>query len=699
MRKVLFGGDYNPEQWPKDVWETDTALFDEAHIDTVSVGIFMWGLIQKSEKEYDFTLMDEIMEHLYRTKRNVCLGTATAAHPAWMAKKYPDILRVDFEGRKRRFGQRHNSCPNSPTYQKFAPLMARKMAERYGHLDNIVAWHVNNEYGGICYSDESAEAFRIWLRNKYGSLEALNDAWYTSFWSHTFYDWDEIVPPNALSEHLGREKVTAFQGITLDYMRFNSDSLLANFITEKNELKAITPSIPVTTNMMGLFKPLNYFDWAPHLDFISWDNYPPDMQSEARMALTHDLMRGLKKGQSFWLMEQTPNVTACRDVNPIKRPGVNRLWSYQALAHGSDTVLYFQMRQSKGACEKYHGAIINHGSRNDTRVFKECKQIGAELNELGDAFTGGQTEAKCALLFDWDSWWAIEMSDGPSRYINYQQTIIAYYQALYQQKIAVDIVSADDSFEGYDIVVAPLYHMVKSNAHQALASFVARGGTLVTTYLSGLVDENNQAVLMDYPGHLKKMLGIWVEETDSLEEKHYNSMVVNQGYPFFTQASYPCNLLFDVIHPETAEVVAAYGSDYYQGTPVVTRNAYGKGEAWYIGSQADDKFLNDLFASICKHHQLHPLIAVSENVELASRKKGDWTYTFVLNHGNHREQMVMPLDAEELLSKCEYQAGDMVALRAKDVMILRWERRRPSGSRTPSRTNRIGQNTEKKQTH
>lgn len=670
MEKVLFGGDYNPEQWPKDVWETDAGLFAEAHIDTVSVGIFMWALIQKSEEHYDFTLMDEIMEHLYRTKRNVCLGTTTAAHPAWMAKKYPDILRVDFEGRKRRYGQRHNSCPNSPTYQKFAPLMARKMAERYGHLDNIVAWHVNNEYGGICYSDESAKAFRVWLRKKYRTIEALNEAWYTSFWSHTFYDWDEIFPPNALSEHLGSENITAFQGITLDYMRFNSDSLLRNFIAEKNELKAVTPDIPVTTNFMGMFKPLNYFDWAPHLDFISWDNYPPNMHSEARMALTHDLMRGLKKGQSFWLMEQTPSATACRTVNPIKRPGVNRLWSYQALAHGSDTVLYFQMRQSKGACEKYHGAIINHAGRNDTRVFKECAQIGKELEKLGGAFVNATTEARCALLFDWDSWWAIEMSDGPSRLTNYQQTMVAYYEAMHKQKVNIDVISAKDSFASYDVVVAPLFHMVTDEAHKALESFVQGGGILVTTYLSGLVDENDQAVLMDYPGLLKQMLGIWVEETDALELDRWNEMVIKAGEPF-TQTAYPCNHLFDVIHAETAEVVAEYGSDYYAGMPVVTRNLYGDGEAWYIGSQADPKFLEELFVHLFDKRMIKPTITVPEAVEVASRQKEGWTFTFLLNHSGSEQSFVVPYQAEALLDNRILQEGDEVTLPGKDVMVLK----------------------------
>ena len=369
--KVPFGGDYNPEQWPEEVWDQDYRLFDAARIDTVTLGVFDWAMIQPAADVYDFTILDRIVARAAAEGRGICLATGTGAHPAWLARAYPEVTRTDFEGRKHRFGQRHNACPSSPAFRRFATELARRIARRYADTPAVVAWHVGNEYGGACYCDRCAEAFRDWLRARYTTLAALNAAWYTRFWSHTFTAWDEIEPPSALTEHWRGPDHTAFQGITLDYLRFMSDALLGGFLAEKAAIRESSPDTPVTTNFMGMYRPIDYHRWAPHLDFASWDNYPPDDTSPAWMALAHDLIRGLKDGQPFWLMEQTPSVTACRDVNPLKRPGVMRLWSWQAVAHGADSVLFFQLRASRGACEKYHGAVIGHAGRRDTRVFRE----------------------------------------------------------------------------------------------------------------------------------------------------------------------------------------------------------------------------------------------------------------------------------------------------------------------------------------
>ncbi|WP_416904916.1 beta-galactosidase [Micromonospora echinospora] len=346
--KVSFGGDYNPEQWPQDVWKQDYQLFDLARIDTVTLGVFDWALIQPAPDVYDFALLDRIVDRAATEGRMICLATGTGAHPAWLARAHPEVCRTDFEGRRHRYGQRHNSCPSSPVFRRLSAELARRVARRYAGNPAVVAWHVGNEYGGACYCDLCAAAFRGWLRDRYGSLDALNAAWYTTFWSHTFTDWAEIEPPSALTEHWRGPDHTAFQGITLDYLRFTSDAMLTNFRDEKAAIRESSPDLPVTTNFMGMYRPLDYHRWAPHLDFVSWDNYPPDDTSAARTAFAHDLMRGLKDGQPFWLMEQTPSVTACRDVNPLKRPGVLRLWSWQAVAHGADAVLFFQLRASRG---------------------------------------------------------------------------------------------------------------------------------------------------------------------------------------------------------------------------------------------------------------------------------------------------------------------------------------------------------------
>ena len=444
INKVLYGGDYNPEQWPEEIWEEDMRLFKLAGIDEVTLIVFSWAALQPSEDTYNFEKLDKIMDLVEANGLKVFLATSTAAHPAWMAKRHPDILRTEFSGMKRKFGSRHNSCQNSPTYQKYSVLLAKKLAERYGERECVIGWHICNEYGGECYCENCEKQFRVWLKKKYGTIEEVNKAWDTSFWGHTFYDWDEIVLPNMLSEHFEPDRTT-FQGISLDYRRFNSEGMLKCYQAEAAAIRSVVPDAKITTNLMGFYKPLDYQMWAKSMDFISWDNYPANEDPYSRIAMNHDLMRGIKGGQPFVLMEQTPSVTNWLAYNALKRPGVMRLWSYQAMAHGADAVLFFQMRRSIGACEKYHGAVIDHVGTENTRVFREISQLGKELQQLGDKTLGARSRAKAAILVDWDNWWAIEYSAGPSRDLKYLDEVFLYYRALEEQNYAVDIIGVEES--------------------------------------------------------------------------------------------------------------------------------------------------------------------------------------------------------------------------------------------------------------
>lgn len=444
INKVLYGGDYNPEQWPEEIWEEDMRLFKLAGIDEVTLNVFSWAALQPSEDTYNFEKLDKIMDLVEANGLKVFLATSTAAHPAWMAKRHPDILRTEFSGMKRKFGSRHNSCQNSPTYQKYSVLLAKKLAERYGERECVIGWHICNEYGGECYCENCEKQFRVWLKKKYGTIEEVNKAWDTSFWGHTFYDWDEIVLPNMLSEHFEPDRTT-FQGISLDYRRFNSEGMLKCYQAEAAAIRSVVPDAKITTNLMGFYKPLDYQMWAKSMDFISWDNYPANEDPYSRIAMNHDLMRGIKGGQPFVLMEQTPSVTNWLAYNALKRPGVMRLWSYQAMAHGADAVLFFQMRRSIGACEKYHGAVIDHVGTENTRVFREISQLGKELQQLGDKTLGARSRAKAAILVDWDNWWAIEYSAGPSRDLKYLDEVFLYYRALEEQNYAVDIIGVEES--------------------------------------------------------------------------------------------------------------------------------------------------------------------------------------------------------------------------------------------------------------
>ncbi len=652
LPKVFYGGDYNPDQWPRDIWDEDVRLFKLASIDIATLPVFSWAHLQPDETRYDFEWLDEILDLLAKNGVYACMATSTAAHPAWMARRHPDVLRVDFHGRKRKYGIRHNSCPNSPSYRHYARELAKALATRYKDHPSLVIWHVSNEFSGACYCENCAAAFRAWLQKRYGSLDEVNERWCTRFWSHTFYDWEEIVPPNTLSEHLSErdQTRTAFQGISLDYSRFMSDSILECYLLERDVLKEVTPDVPVTTNLMGHFKPLDYFAWAPHLDVISWDSYPPMQVKPWEIALRHDLMRGLKEGQPFMLMEQTPSQQNWQQYNSLKRPGVLRLWSYQAMAHGADAIMYFQLRRSRGACEKWHGAVISHAGHENTRVFREVSELGRELKDLGDSVLDGRIEAEVAMLFDWENWWAVEYSSGPTQDLKYLPQIYKYYGALWRAGIPVDFVGPAFDLSKYKVFIAPLVYLLQPGFAEKVERFVQAGGTFVTTVYSGMVNENDRAVLGGYPGPLRKVLGIWAEEFDAVPPDLRNEIVMASALGGL-QGSYECGLLHGLVHTEGAEAVAAFGKDFYAGMPAVTRNPFGKGAAWYIATDPETKFVEGLMAHLCAEHGIEPVVAPTDGVEVTQRTNGAKTLTFVLNHNADPVQVdLTPVAGRELLS-------------------------------------------------
>jgi len=662
VKKMLYGGDYNPEQWDEAVWEEDMRMFRLAGIDCVTLNVFSWAALQSDEVTYHFERLDKIMELVRKNNLKVVMATSTAAHPAWMAKKYPEVLRTEFNGMKRKFGSRHNSCPNSPVYQKYSVALARKLAERYGTYDNIVTWHISNEYGGECYCENCEKAFRVWLKEKYGSIEALNKAWNTSFWGHTFYDWDEIVVPNLQSEHFAQDRTT-FQGISLDYRRFNSDSILHNYLGEYEAVKAVTPHIPVTTNLMGFYKALDYQKWAGYMDVVSWDNYPDPTDPPALVAMRHDLMRGLKQGAPFMLMEQTPSVTNWQSYNLLKRPGDMRLISYQAVAHGADTVMFFQMRRSIGACEKFHGAVIDHVGTENTRVFREVSQLGEELKQLGDTTLDSRTPSKVAMLVDWDNWWALEYSAGPSCDLKYMDELANYYTALYDNNISVDIISAQDPLDDYKVVIAPVMYMTKPGADEKIRKFVSEGGTFVTTFLSGLVDEHDLVITGGYPGKLRDILGIWVEETDALPSYMKNSFSWNEK-------SYDCGLICDIMHMENAQALASYDKDFYEGTPVLSRNEFGKGHAYYVATRAGQDFYADFLKKVLEEQGVEPVFKPCKGVEITLRRKEETNFLFFLNHNPQETVLIAEKPGTDLLTGKEYRPGDEIVLQTKGVVLF-----------------------------
>lgn len=627
------GGDYNPEQWSRDVWQEDFRLMKEAGVTVATVGVFSWVTLQPSEHEFHFEWLDDVINGLWENGIHVVLATPSAAQPAWMSEAYPEILRANPSGIRNEQGGRVNYCPNSPDYRRFSGDMARRLAERYQNHPAIVLWHISNEYNDWCYCDTCAEAFREWLKAKYTTLDALNHAWWTVFWSHTYTDWSQIKPPRTGSEQLTH-------GLNVDYFRFMTESNIACYNNERDIIRQFTPNIPITTNMMGSYKPLDYRRWANEVDVISWDCYPQPNQSAGEIAFMHDTMRGLKDGQPFLLLEQTPSSQNWQAVNALKRPGVMRLWSYLAVAHGADSVMYFQWRRGRGGCEKFHGAIIEHAGRTDTRVFREVSELGAELQKLGDKIVGASSDARVGIVFDWDNWHAIDNAIGPVRDKRYYETVSKHYQPFYERNVAVDVLFHDSDFSQYDIIVVPMLYMVKPGFKEAIEAFVQGGGSLVCTYFSGVVDETDLAFENGYPGPLSKVLGIWVEEIDALYEGQTNSIMMNDG-----SGIYQCGHLADLLHTEGAQTLATYGSDFYKGMPVLTKNQFGKGAAYYIASDPEMPFLETFYGQLIDQYGLCSWESPS-GVEVTQRFKDGKAITFIMNHN--------PTDASIELGNTNY---------------------------------------------
>ncbi|HEX7064387.1 MAG TPA: beta-galactosidase, partial [Bacillales bacterium] len=413
---------------------------------------------------------------------------------------------------------------------------------------------------------------------------------------------------------------------------------------------------------------LDYFKWAEHLDVVSWDNYPSNDAPISETAMKHDLMRGLKEGQPFMLMEQTPSQQNWQPYNGLKRPGVMRLWSYQAVARGADTVMFFQLRRSIGACEKFHGAVIEHAGHENTRVFRECAQLGAELNKLGDCLLGSRIDAKVAIVFDWDNWWAIELSSGPSIDLKYVNEISKYYRAFYDLNIQVDIIGVQDDLEKYEVVIAPVLYMVKSGYADKIERFVENGGTFLTTFFSGIVNEKDLVVTGGYPGELRGVLGIWAEEIDALPPNKNNEIVMREQLGEL-HGTYQCGLLCDLIHSEGAEVLATYGKDFYKDRPVFTKNRYGHGEAFYMASSPESEFLTQLTGWLCREKGITPVMETPLGVEATRRVKDGKSYTFLLNHTEEPQSVhTGPNKFKDLLS--DEVIIESAPIPPKGVMIL-----------------------------
>ncbi|MFW5961956.1 MAG: beta-galactosidase [bacterium] len=675
INKMLHGADYNPDQWlhRPDILEEDIRLMKKANCNVMSLGIFAWAALEPEEGHFQFTWLDQVIDNLYQNEINVILATPSGARPDWLAAKYPEVLRVNADRSKNLFGERHNHCYTSPVYREKVKIINRKLAERYGKHPAVIMWHISNEYGGECHCDLCQADFRSWLKDKYGDLETLNQAWWSNFWSHTYTNWDNIESP-------APQGMQSNHGLALDWKRFVTEQTLAFYKNEVEPLKEITPELPLTTNFMYKYDGLDYSKFTEDVDVISWDSYPSwhseqesDPERAADVAFIHDYFRSLKDGKPFLLMESTPSKTNWQPVAKLKRPGMHKLSSLQAVAHGSDSVQYFQWRKSRGGSEKFHGAVIDHAGHENTRVFNDVKDLGEDLKQL-DEIVGTAVEAEVAVIFDTENRWAINEASGPRQEKrNYVETCINHYQTFWEEGISVDVIDQTKDFSKYKLILAPMLYLLKDGTAAKLKTFVKNGGTVVSTYWSGIVNETDLCFAGGFPGQLKDLFGIWSEELDVLYNADQNMVVFKDNNQLNLSGQYQAKIFCDLIHLEGAEPLAEYQSDFYAGRPALTLNNYGQGRAYYITSRNEQQFKRDFYSALIKQLDLNRVLETElpAGVTAQKRSDGENDFIFLMNFNNYGIEVELKKNYDFLLK--EKAAVEKLNLKNYGVVILKSE--------------------------
>lgn len=633
QKQILYGGDYNPEQWldTPEILEQDIAYMKEAGINTVTLGVFSWAMLEPSEGNYQIDWLERIVGRLYKEGIATILGTPSGARPKWMSDAYPEVLRTEADRRRNLFGGRHNHCFTSPVYREKVRQINLVLGSRFSSNPAVKMWHISNEFSGECHCSLCQTAFRDWLRKKYKTIEELNQSWCTAFWSHLYTSFDQIESPSPLGE-------SAVHGLNLDWKRFVTDQT-ADFVEwEIKALRETGAKQPATVNLMYDFQGLNYDKIAACVDVISWDSYPvwhknEDIETALDNGLQHDYMRCLKH-QPFLLMESSPSSTNWQGVSKLKRPGLLTAASLQALAHGSDSVLFFQIRQSRGSSEKFHGAVIDHSGRNDTRVFREVKQLGADLGSLTEIL-GSRSDAEVALIYDIENRWAMQDAQGPRNDgMYYHESVMKSYTALRRLGLNVDVISEGQDIKPYKLVIGPMLYMFREGIEKKIRDFVEGGGQFVMTYWSGIVDESDRCYMGGTPYGLMDVFGLRRTETDGLYDGEVNCMLPVSGE--IMSGIYECRNLCDLLETKEAVSFMTYGSEFYQGTGAAAKNKYGLGTAYYIGADVEQNFYEELYKTIVGDAGIERIVDgnIPHGLEVSSRKKEGKEYIFIQNFKN-----------------------------------------------------------------
>lgn len=666
---LLHGGDYNPEQWldRPDILAEDIKMMKKAHVNVVTLGVFSWSMYEPVEGEYHFEWLKEIVDNLYKNGIYFILATPSGARPAWLDEKYPEAMRTNVKGIKNRHGARHNHCISSPKYRELVRNMDEKLADELGSHPGLLMWHISNELGGECACEICEKKFQKYLEKRFdGDINKLNKAWWTTFWSHRFNRFDQIEVPSSIGEK-------TIMGLNLEWRRFNSENTIDFMNCEIAVFREKTPDIPVTTNFMHSYPLLDYNKMAKPLDVVSWDSYPYYNNNYESLAETsfnnafdHIVMRSFKKDRPFILMESVPDLVNWHDFNHSKRPGVHKVTAMQTIACGSDSVMYFQWRKSRGSFEQYHGAVVDHLGRDDTRTFREVSELGKVLSDISEV-AGSLVKAETAILHDWDVRWAIDDALAFSKKTKkYVETTASFLNICLKNGVEADIISQDEDFSGYKVIIAPMLYLLKPGVADRLKAFVNNGGQLITTYITGYVDENTLCYLGGFPGDgLTELFGLYVEEIDTLYPKVTNTIEFTgeEGLEGSHKAVDYC----EVIKVQDAKVLGIYKEDFYADMPAVTMKKNGNGNAFYIAARCDKNATEKIVKAAWEKAGIAPN-ELPEGVEYHRRYKDNVAYDFYLNYNSETVE-IKTNGGYSLID--EKEIGETVELSGLGVLVCR----------------------------
>ncbi len=661
---MYFGVDYYPEHWPESRWETDAQMMQDAGINLVRLAEFAWSKMEPEEGVFDFSWLDRAMSVLAKVGIKIVLSTPSAAPPPWLWAKIPDIALVDERGRTRTYGSRREYSPTNVAYREHAVRIAQQMGLHYAGNTQVVGWQIDNEFGERCYAPGTRLEFQRWLKQRYGSLEALNACWGTCFWSQIYTDWSQVPVPVQLIH--GQHNPS----LQLDFSRFISDVYVEFQQLQVDALREICPPEQfITHNLMGFGYPtLNYFDLARTLDLVTWDNYPSGFWVKtpeivpAPLALGSATMRGLKK-KNFWVMEQQSGQGAWDILPPLTRPGEIALWAYQAIAHGADAIVFFRWRTCRFGTEQFWHGILDHDGQGRRR-YTEVKQMGQDIARIGDLIAGSEVRARTAIMLSYDSRFAFQFQKNNPDFL-YEQHLTDYFSALHSANIPVDIVSSQDDLTSCDFLIVPALYITESETVKHLEAFVERGGTLIMTARSGVKDHTNIVVDLPLPGLLAPLCGVEVQEYDSLLTGQSRALrCVTSEIAQAGNATVWC----DILKLITAKVLIQYDEDFYSGQPVVTLNKVGAGHVIYVGTMGDESFIKSIVTYGANLAGITGLMETPPSVEVMARWQGETRLLFVLNHANTAQQITLEADLIDLVSQ-QTQSGH-VTLQPKQVMIL-----------------------------